>query len=224
MSDVHSPRYYDDFISGLERVNRPDLFLMAGDMINRGKVDEFPRLIDLIYQILGDGFPIIACFGNEEYAESRKELLSSSGHRVIFLDEKSVIRKIDGMQVGIVGTQGSLDRPTNWQKRTIPNIRRLYIQRAQRAALLLNELRDKVDLRILLMHYSPCLETCEGEDTRTFGWLGSRKFYTVIMEHQPELVIHGHVHGSIKHRAQLGRTRVYNVSFPAVGSLTEIEI
>ncbi len=224
MSDVHSPRYYDDFIRGLERVNTPDLFLMAGDMINRGKIDEFPKLVDLIHQILGDGFPIIACFGNEEYAESRKELLSSDGHRVIFLDEKLVTQEIQGIKVGIIGTQGSLDRPTNWQKRMIPNIRRLYVQRAERAAFLLNKLMNKVDFRILLMHYSPCLETCEGEDSRTFGWLGSRKFYTVIMEHQPDLVIHGHVHGSVRYRAQLGKTLVYNVSIPAVGTITEIEL
>ncbi len=224
VSDVHSPRYYDDLTRSLERVDPPDLFLMAGDMINRGNAMEFPRLIALIDNILGSEFPIVACFGNEEYAEARKEILSSCGDRVTFLDEKSIVLSIDGVRVGIVGTQGSLDRPTNWQKRMIPNIRRIYVQRAKRAENLLEELRDTADRRILLMHYSPCIDTCVGEDVSTFGWLGSRKFYSVIMNQQPDLVIHGHVHGSIKYSAMLGRTLVHNVSIPAVGSITELTL
>lgn len=224
VSDVHSPRYYDDFTMSLERVDPPHLFLMAGDMINRGNADEFPKLVELITDILGNDFPIVACFGNEEYAEARKEILSTSGDRVTFLDEKSLIVKVDGLNVGIVGTQGSLDKPTNWQKRMIPNIRRVYEQRADRAASLLRDLKGKVDRRILLMHYSPCLETCEGEDRKHFAWLGSRKFYTVVMDTQPDLVIHGHVHGSVRHEATLGRTLVRNVSIPAVGSISELNL
>jgi Icc-related predicted phosphoesterase len=72
------------------------------------------------------------------------------------------------------------------------------------------------------MHYSPCLETCEGEDSRVFGWLGSRKFYKLIMSEQPDLVVHGHVHNSVNHEAYIGETLVRNVAMPAVGTLTEL--
>lgn len=74
------------------------------------------------------------------------------------------------------------------------------------------------------MHYSPCLETCEGEDIKAFSWLGSRKFYRVVVEHQPDLVIHGHVHNSTRHEATIGSTLIRNVSFPAVGSITELNV
>jgi Icc-related predicted phosphoesterase len=72
------------------------------------------------------------------------------------------------------------------------------------------------------MHYSPCLETCEGEDLRSFAWLGSRKFYKVVEEQQPDLVIHGHVHDAIVHEAKIGSSIVRNVSLPAVKDITEL--
>jgi len=74
------------------------------------------------------------------------------------------------------------------------------------------------------MHYSPCLETCEGESERSFAWLGSRKFYRVVEEQQPDLVIHGHVHNATKHKAMIGTSLVHNVSLPAVGSITELDL
>jgi Icc-related predicted phosphoesterase len=224
VADVHSPRFLQNFTDSLKDLTSPDIFLMAGDMINRGTVEEFPRLIDLIDEHLGDDFPIIACYGNEEYSEVRDSLVSLSGERVQFLDEISTILEIDGKKIGIVGTQGSLDRPTTWQKRNLPNIRQVFSRRATRAFNLLTKLKNKVDYRILLMHYSPCLETCEGEDTRAFSWLGSRKFYKIIKDAQPDLVIHGHVHNSVVHMARLGSSLIRNVSLPAVKSVTDLTL
>jgi Icc-related predicted phosphoesterase len=224
VADVHSPRYLDDFVNALSRHTPPDLFLMAGDMINRGNIDEFTKILDAITTNLPGEFPIIACFGNDEYTESRRKLKSIAKTKVVFLDEKSVIIEVDGIKVGIVGTQGSLDRPTTWQRRNITSIKRKFEQRADRALSLLKRLNGKVDRRILLMHYSPCMETCEGEDARAFAWLGSKKFYSVIKSEQPDLVIHGHVHNSSQHEAFIDNTIVRNVAFPATGDLTALEL
>jgi Icc-related predicted phosphoesterase len=224
VADVHCPRYVEEFIAGLEQVDKPHLFLMAGDMVNRGMYDQYPIILEHIKEKLGDGFPIYSCFGNEEYSEVRKEILSLVGQKIKFLDEKLEILDIAGLKVGIVGTQGSLDKPTSWQKRNIPSVKRVFEQRAERAALLLRKMEGKVDRRILLMHYSPCLETCEGESTRSFAWLGSRKFFSVIKSEQPDLVIHGHVHNSTNHETMIGNSRVRNVSIPAVGSLTQLDL
>ena len=224
IADVHSPRFLQPFIDSMKGLESPELFLMAGDMINRGSVEEFPKVLDIIKDFLGDGFPIVACYGNEEYSELRKDLVEITNNRVQFLDEISTVLEIDGKKIGIVGTQGSLDRPTTWQRRNLPNIRKVYSRRADRASNLLSKLESSVDYRVLLMHYSPCLETCEGEDIRSFAWLGSRKFYKVIEESQPDLVIHGHVHGALVHQAKIGSSLVYNVSLPAVGKVTELNL
>ncbi|UCH04425.1 MAG: metallophosphoesterase [Candidatus Thorarchaeota archaeon] len=224
VADVHSPRFLDEFTEGLARASKPDVFLMAGDMIHRGKADEIEGVLDAIETRFGTDFPIVACFGNEEYSEIRKSLVGMAGDRIEFLDEKSSIIEADGMKVGVVGTQGSLDKATNWQRRHIPSIKRIFQRRAARASSLLKNVRKKVDRTILLMHYSPCLETCAGEETKAFAWLGSRKFYKVVQKRQPDLVIHGHVHNASTHEARIGTSLVRNVAFPAVGSVTELEL
>jgi Icc-related predicted phosphoesterase len=224
VADVHSPRYLEEFVEALAHHEQPDVFLFAGDMINRGNAEEYKNVLDTIELNLGYAFPIIGCFGNEEYGEVRKEILSIVGGRMIFLDEKAYILETNGLKVGIVGTQGSLDKATSWQRRNIPSVKGVFERRAKRAGNLLKKMVGSVDYRILLMHYSPCLETCEGEDSRAFSWLGSRKFYSVVIEHQPDLVIHGHVHNSTKHEVIIGSTLIRNVSFPAVGSITELTI
>ncbi len=224
VADVHSPRFLNEFTEGLKRVSKPDVFLMAGDMIHRGRVEEIEGVLDAIEARLGTDFPIIACFGNEEYAEIRKSMVAIAGDRIDFLDEKSSIIEADGVKVGVVGTQGSLDKATNWQRRHIPSIKRIFQRRAARASSLLKNVRKKADRTVLLMHYSPCLETCIGEETKAFAWLGSRKFYKVVQKQQPDLVIHGHVHNSSTHEAWIGTSLVRNVALPAVGSLTELDL
>ncbi len=222
VADVHSPRFLQIFVDSISKFESPDLFLMAGDMVNRGSIDEFPRVLDIMDEALGNNFPIVACYGNDEYSELRDDLVSIAKNRVTFLDEISIVVEILGKRIGIVGTQGSLDRPTTWQRSNLPNIREVFSRRARRASNLLSKLKGSVDYRILLMHYSPCLETCEGEDFRSFAWLGSRKFYKVVEEQQPDLVIHGHVHNSYVYEAKLGSSLIQNVSLPAVKDVTEL--
>ncbi len=223
VADVHCPRFLPEFKQSLTQFSAPDVFFFAGDMINRGNASEYITVLDIIEDTLGTGFPIIACFGNEEYSEVRKEILSVVGDRILFLDEKSTIIDRSPTQIGVIGTQGSLDKATSWQRRNIPSIKGVFERRAKRAASLLKKIEKTVDKRILLMHYSPCLETCQGEDERSFAWLGSRKFYRVVKDQQPDLVIHGHVHNSTKHKAMIGTSLVHNVSLPAVGSITELD-
>ncbi len=224
VADVHSPRFLDEFITSLDNQSTPDLFLMAGDMINRGAANEFPRILDVIEDKIGCGFPIISCFGNEEYSEIRRDLISQLRDRITFLDEKSTTLEVDGTILGIVGTQGSLDKPTDWQRINVPNVKRVFERRAERAEALLRKTLPSVDYTILLMHYSPCTETCVGEGNRSFAWLGSRKFYTLISNLQPDFVIHGHVHNSTTHNASIGTTVVRNVALPAVGSITQLQL
>ena len=69
VADVHCPRYLSEFKQSLEQLSAPDVFFFAGDMINRGRASEYVTVLDTIESTLGTGFPIIACFGNEEYNE-----------------------------------------------------------------------------------------------------------------------------------------------------------
>jgi Icc-related predicted phosphoesterase len=224
VADVHCPRYLHKFEKSLELLEEPDLFLMAGDMIDRGRISQYDVVLNTIERHFGDNFPIVACFGNEEYLEVREEISDIFGKRVLFLDDQSVILDIAGLKFGIVGTQGSLDKPTRWQKRNLPRIKRVFNRRPSRVEHLLKKLAEKVDYRILLMHYAPCLETCEGADDRSFGAFGSKKFYSMIEDEKPDLVIHGHVHDATRQEARINHTLVRNVAIPAAKGVTSLKL
>jgi len=224
VADIHSPRYVREFEQALASCATPDLFLLAGDIIDQNAAAEYPRVVSLIRDSLGSSFPIVGCFGNQEYTETRKDISALVTPEAILLDEKDLILTVDDTRVGIVGTQGSLNEPTSWQRRNIPRVRMEFERRAQRAEMLLQRVRPRVDRVILLMHYGPCADTCRGESEQSLPWVWSKRFQEVVEKERPDLVVHGHAHRSVVHEAWIGETLVLNVSFPAVGRITEIRL
>ena len=218
VSDVHSPQYFDEFVRAMDNLRiKPDLFLMAGDMIDRGKTEEFEKIHNVLFGKIY--CPIVACFGNNEYAQLREEMKEKYPD-IKFLDDESLILEIQGIRVGIVGSTGSLDRPTTWQKRNIPDIEKIYEERVKLVDKLLAEL--KADFKILLIHYSPTYKTLEGEDPRFYANLGSEKYEKVLVERKPDLVIHGHSHNGIK-KAWIDTVPIFNVAFPANKEVVTID-
>ncbi|MFH7882484.1 MAG: metallophosphoesterase, partial [Candidatus Aenigmatarchaeota archaeon] len=171
VSDLHSPQYFEDFVKTMDSFReKPDLFLIAGDIINRGRIEEFDKFFNVLF---GKIFcPIVACFGNNEYPDLRKRLREKH-KEVIFLDDESICLEISGIKVGIVGSTGSLDKPTTWQKKNVPDIEKIYEERVKLVDKLLAEL--KAEFKILLIHYSPTYKTLKGEREFFYPNLGSEK-------------------------------------------------
>ena len=46
VADVHSPKFLREFDESLSIHDRPDLLLLAGDMINFGKVTEYVAIVE----------------------------------------------------------------------------------------------------------------------------------------------------------------------------------
>jgi len=218
VSDVHSPQYFDEFVRAMDNLRiKPDLFLMAGDMIDRGRTEEFEKIHNVLFGKIY--CPIVACFGNNEYAQLREEMKEKYPD-IKFLDDESLVLEIQGIRVGIVGSTGSLDRPTTWQKRNVPDIEKIYEERVKLVDKLLAELEG--DFKILLIHYSPTYKTLEGEDPRFYPNLGSQKYEKVLVERKPDLVIHGHSHNGIK-KAWIDTVPIFNVAFPANKEIVVID-
>ena len=218
VADVHSPKFLNEFTSSLEQCRKLDLFLLAGDIINRGSVDEYLRVVAAIERIHG-AVPIIACFGNEEYNESRSEIISLMEDRVTFLDESTISLSLAGSKIGIVGASVLLERAESSPERTRSppdDIRPAFEKRALRISQHLQMLEKSSDHTILLLHYSPLLES----DPQSYSWWVSRALEIV----QPTLIVHGHVHVSSNLEVVIGSTRIYNVALPAVGSITELTL
>ncbi|MHA1964984.1 MAG: metallophosphoesterase family protein [Candidatus Thorarchaeota archaeon] len=216
IADVHSPRFLNDFNVALSKCEKPDLFLFAGDMINRGNEKEYKNVLDTVDSQLGSDFPITACFGNEDLLGSRDELHLMTKDRLTFLDEKSITLNLHGSRIAIVGLSAVGAELLEAQSNTVAEIQTIFEERALQLSQLLQGATSSSDYVILLMHFSPLLETNPAE----FSWWISRAMETSA----PNLIIHGHIHNSTRTKIEIGATTIRNVALPAVGSITELNI
>ena len=222
VADVHSPKYLSQFIDALSLLpNDIDLFLFAGDMILRGRVEEFSRVVEAVREIYRG--PIVACFGNEEYDEVIPRLERDYGDEVIWLNDSSINLTVSGFKLYIVGSRGTLDRPTRWQLKNISNIREIYEKRVSLIDQLLAE-AGNFDFSILLLHYSPTYKTLVGEIRYIWPEMGCRRLERIIVSRKPTVVVHGHAHKSQVSRVNFDSTVVFNVSLPALGRITVFEL
>ena len=225
--DVHSPRHYESFVKAVDDLVakgiRPDLFMITGDMVFRGNVEEYDKINNALFGKIT--CPIIACFGNNEYIELR-EGLKQKFSNIRFLDDQVINfpLKISGAMrernIGIIGTTGSLETPTPWQASNIPNISNIYHNRYEFVGRQLSYMKG--DYRILLMHYAPTYKTLEGENPRYYGSMGWNVYENAITKYKPDLVIHGHAHRG-KKQAWIEKTPVFNVCLPLNKDIVIIE-
>lgn len=209
VGDVHSPQYYDEFVRAVDTMKaKSDLFLIAGDMVSRGRLDEFDKVYNVLFGKIY--CPIVACFGNNEFQEIRNKIKQKYAE-IKFLDDESAVLQVGKRFVGIIGTTGSLDMPTPWQRKNIPNIGKVYQERVNFVDRHLQRL--VTNFRIVLMHYSPTYKTLQGENPMFYSSMGSKAYEKILFERKPDLVIHGHSHRGLK-QAWIDTVPVFNVSLP----------
>ncbi|MBS7287663.1 MAG: metallophosphoesterase [Candidatus Freyarchaeota archaeon] len=217
VGDIHSPRYFDLFLEVVKDVLEADVFMLAGDVIHKGKVDEYPRILDALEEHAD--VPVIACFGNEEYEELYEELKGICSGRVIFLEEEAFVLNVKGVSLGIVGSKGSLDRPTWWQSKNMPGIRKVYAERAEKVMEAV--LRLNTTYRGLLTHYAPTYCNLEGEEPSAWPEMASRKYEPVL--EKVDFAVHGHAHKG-KTFCEFKGAPVFNVALPATKRITVFEV
>jgi len=218
-SDVHSPRNFEFFVKSIDNINlKPDLFLLAGDMIDRGDVEEYSKINNALFGKFN--CPIVACFGNSEFGKETTDKIKERYTEIKFLEEERIVLDINEKKVGIVGTKGSLDRPTYWQSRNLPDIENEYRMRVEKVRKLLAEL--KCDIKILLIHYAPTYKILEGENAYAYPELGSEKFEEVLLEQKPDLVVCGHAHRGRK-QVWIDSIPVFNAGITVNGKILIID-
>lgn len=216
--DIHHPMYTEQLLSSLKSLEaKPDLFLLAGDVLRPGDVADYREVVSALTERVT--CPIVATFGNTEFQEDRK-LIREQNPEVRFLDDEAARLAIGGKELLVVGSTGSLDRPTSWQKRNIPYINEIYRARVETVSKLLEQ---DADLKLLLTHYAPTYLTLKGENPSSFPWLGSRRYERVIREKRPNVVVHAHAHNGIP-KASLDGIPIFNVSLPLNGRVVLISL
>lgn len=224
IADIHYPKYASLLIKCIRYIDfsKIDILVLAGDIIYKGKVNYIINVKNLIRNYWKG--PIIAVFGNEEYDELKNRLKKLTLKDILWLDDELQVLTLKGHELAIIGSRGSLEKPTKWQAKNIPNIMEIYKKREERIRELIIRSKNQGYFTILVLHYSPTYATLLGENQKIWQFLASRRMEKIILETKPDLVIHAHAHNSKRTKVVLNSVPIYNVSLPATNSFTIIEI
>jgi uncharacterized protein len=195
-----------------------DVAFLAGDLTSHGTVEEAEILCEAAARA---SVPIFAVFGNHDWqggqAEEIAERLRGAG--VNLLECQAATCEVAGLELGIVGAKGFVGgfAPHQLPDFGEPSLRAVYAETTAEVEALEAGLREVATcpLRVVLLHYSPVEATLAGEPREIFAFLGSDRLAAPILEHGPDLVLHGHAHaGSFSGR--IGAVPVHNVSLPVI--------
>ena len=194
-----------------EVATNADVLLLCGDLTNFGKTTEAEILAD---DIRSCSIPVLGVLGNHDYEcgqpEKVAEILHGAGMTI--LDEQAV--EIDG--VGFAGVKGFMGGYGRGELAPFGEpIAKAFVDEAMNEARKLeNGLRSlRTERSVAVLHYSPTVETLDGEPQVIHQYLGSQRLADAIdrFDHV-KAVVHGHAHhGSYEGRTP-GGTPVYNVA------------
>lgn len=200
---------YRDLFS--EIANHADVLLLCGDLTNFGKTSEAEILAE---DIKSCSIPVLGVLGNHDYEcgcpEKVCEILNDAG--MIVLDEQA--HEIDG--VGFAGVKGFMGGYGRGELAPFgePIVKAFVDEAMNEARKLENGLRTlRTERSVAVLHYSPTIETLEGEPEAIFQYLGSARLADAIdrFDHV-KAVVHGHAHhGRYEGRTPRG-TPVFNVA------------
>ena len=196
-----------------------DAILLAGDLTSHGDPAQAALLAEVSRPL---SVPVVAVLGNHDLHEGRagevRRVLEDAG--VIVLERECTVIEVRGTEVGIVGLKGFVGgfAGSNLPDFGEPQLREVYATTTADVEALDEGLRaiSMCPVRIVLLHYSPTAETLEGEPAGIWAFLGSDRLAAPILEHAPDLVLHGHAHAGT-FEGRIGEAPVYNVSVPVMG-------
>src|SRR2546422_1345058 len=191
--DLHGHENLPALTADLDRLGPVDLFLLAGDTTDRNDIDAFGAVVRTIRARVSA--PVWAVFGNNEYAGDHPAYVArfADALGIRFLQDEAAVFESPAGRVRIIGSVGSLDRPTWWQRKNLPRAAEEYERRVK----VLDGLLAGDGMQILLTHYPPTYVTMGGEKEEWRPELGSKALESVLLRRRPTLGIHGHIHKGI---------------------------
>lgn len=201
-----------------DTARRVDAFLLAGDLTTHGEPEQAQVVADAFR---GCGVPVLAVLGNHDWHADRRDdfvaVLEAAGIRVI--DPGHAILDLAGIQVGVAGVKGFVGGfpGSHLPDFGEPLLRQVYaasIADQQALDIALQAIRV-CPIRIVLLHYAPCTQTLIGEPEPIWAFLGTDRLAPPIVEHEPDLVLHGHAHAGT-FEGRINDIPVLNVSVPVM--------
>lgn len=204
------------FAGAAERV---DLILLAGDLTTHGEPEQAAILAGACRDL---GVPVLTVLGNHDWHSNRRDELVAALEEggIDVIDGEHRVLSVDGTDVGVAGVKGFVGGfpGSHMPDFGEPSLRAVYAEGAEEVAALDAGLRAiaTCPFRIVLMHYAPTTETLVGERRDIWAFLGTDRLAPPIVEHGPDVVLHGHAHAGT-FEGRLGEVPVYNVSVPVLG-------
>jgi uncharacterized protein len=196
-----------------------DAILLAGDLTTYGELEQAELLAEICRPAKA---PVYAVLGNHDWhcnqvAEIVAVLVEAG---VQMVDRGWRVQEIDAARVGIAGAKGFVGGFPDSQLPDFgePLLRKVYAETSAEVEALTFGLEaiEDCDYRIALLHYSPTATTLEGEPRGIWPFLGTDRLAAPILEHRPNVVLHGHAHVGAFEGA-VGDVPVYNVAVPVLG-------
>jgi Icc-related predicted phosphoesterase len=197
---------------------RADLLLIAGDLTQRGLVEEAEALA---HDLRDAQIPVISVLGNHDFHSDQDkqiiEVLQNAG--VVLLEGSSTTLEIRGQSVGIMGLKGFGGGfggacVTEFGE---PETKAFARHAREQADILQGGLESlKTDYKFALLHYSPIEATLLGEKKAIFPFLGSYLLGEAIDEVGIDAVFHGHAHIGTERGSTPGGVPVRNVALNVI--------
>jgi Icc-related predicted phosphoesterase len=215
VGDLHCPRTSNEELRELfhKLPDEADILLLCGDLTEYGKLEEARMLADRLADVRP--LPILAVLGNHEFESGQQEeitqLLADQG--VTILDGTAV----ELFGIGFAGVKGFCggfgERALQpWGEATLKQFARESVEETLKLESALAKLRTPS--RIVVMHYSPILDTVRGEPMEIFPFLGSSRLEEPVNRYGATALFHGHAHHGTLEGRTLGGVPVYNVALP----------
>ncbi len=198
---------------------RVDLVLLAGDLTTHGEPEQGAIVADACRDL---GVPVLAVLGNHDWHVNRAPELTAVLEEggIVVLDRAHRVVEVCDAEVGIVGAKGFVGgfAGSHLPDFGEPSLRGIYAEGMEEVAAVDAGLRAVAmcPFRIVLLHYAPTTQTLEGERRDIWTFLGTDRLAPPILEHNPDLVLHGHAHAGT-FEGRIGEVPVYNVSVPVLG-------
>lgn len=217
MADIHYGKHSRGTLHDLfaEISRKADVLLLCGDMTDYGLAEEAEELIvDLRAAVR---IPILGVLGNHDFESGQPELVRKVLEQVGMTMLDGECAEIEGVGfAGVCGFGGGFGRRmlNAWGEPLVKKFVQEAIDQAVRLEQALTKL--KAERRVVLLHYSPIRQTCEGESPEVFAFLGSTRLEEPINRFRCTAVFHGHAHcGTLTGTTATG-IPVYNVSMQAL--------
>ena len=200
---------------------RADVLLLAGDLTKCGTPEEARLVVEELRDV---PIPMVAVLGNHDHHDGRPGEVSTVLHDagIEVLEGTSTVLDLPAGRLGVAGVKGfgggfAPAAVTAFGEAEM----KAFVYHTEAIARRLREAladltRRRCDHRIALLHYSPVVDTLEGERPEIYAFLGSQLLAEAIDRAGADLALHGHAHAGTEHGSTAGGVPVRNVAMPVL--------